>query len=191
MQRSVRPVVAADFVDVPSRVNHRLAPTRNDRLHHHPLENATGAYPLKWPEGWPRTPLRDRTIGKHRLWRLPVNGRRESWSFAHVRAGLMKELEQSGATDILITSDFRVDSHGHPHSDARRPLDQGVAVYFELDGLPMVIAHDPYIEIEANMRSLALAIAALRAVEAHGGRTIMHKALVGFAVPASVRSTAR
>jgi hypothetical protein len=76
---------------------------------------------------------------------------------------------------------------GLPYSDAtkRRYDDPGVAVYFTLKGKPLAMARDRYWTPWENMRSLVLAIEAIRSIERHGGSTLMERAFSGFtALPA-------
>ena len=72
-----------------------------------------------------------------------------------------------------------------PVDQGRRPEDQGVAIYFERNGKPYVIACDRFRDAEGNMRSMALALDAMRQLERHGGGVMMEKAFSGFiALPA-------
>ena len=142
-------------------------------------------YPLMWPADWPRTELRNRVLGKPHLWRLLVNDRREPWTLGDTRAGLLKQLDLLGASDVVINSNFQMSNRGQPFAEGRRPADQAIAAYFKLDGVPMVMARDPYLEAEANMRALTLSILALRSIELHGGTHMMHRALAGFVSPMS------
>ena len=141
------------------------------------------AYPLMWPDQWPRTEIKDRVLGKYRLWQLPVNGRRLPWTFRDTLTSLERELSLLGTSNIVVSSDFRTDAHGNPIAAGRRPTDQGVAAHFELGGAPMVIAYDAYVEAEANMRALTLAVVAIRSIGLHGGGHILLRALGGFAAP--------
>lgn len=60
-----------------------------------------------------------------------------------------------------------------------------VAVYFTLGERPMVMASDKFDFAAANIRSLSLAIEAMRQLERHGGGMMMERAFNGFvALPA-------
>ena len=59
--------------------------------------------------------------------------------------------------------------------------DQGVAVYFTLNGRAMVMACDRYQRVAANLRSLGLALEAMRQLARHGGGVMMERAFAGFA----------
>lgn len=145
----------------------------------------TQAYPLAWPDGWKRTPPRAVEEGKYRFRRSFKSGERRAdpfWSFPEARDSLIEELRKLGATEgrIVISSNFRTGRDGFPLAPKSRPDDQGVAVYFQLDNKSMVMAQDRYIRAEENMRSLALAIEALRQLERHGGGAMMERAFTGF-----------
>lgn len=149
----------------------------------------TTSYPLAWPDGWPRTPGHDRIDGKH-LFRRPVKGAppgsplTKPWTFAQARDALILELTRFGVPSwmIVISSNFdRFDRSGNVIDKGPRPADQGVAVYFTRGQRRLVMASDRFIHAEENMRSLALAIDAMRQLERHGGGVMMERAFQGFA----------
>ncbi len=131
----------------------------------------TEAYPLAWPPGWPRTSMSKRTAS--RFGRNTYNQIMQ----------LQGELRRLGATNVIISSNVPVRQDGLPYSDAakRRYDDPGVAVYFKLRGKPLSMARDRYWTPWENMRSLVLAIDAMRSIERHGGSTMMERAFGGFA----------
>lgn len=138
------------------------------------------AYPLSWPPGWPRTPTHELRDGRHQF-RRPVAHRASPWwGFVDARDALYDELRRLGAANVIVSSNFRPAANGRPVEPSRRPVDQGIAVYFTVDGKPRVMARDPYLRAEENMRSLALTIEALRAVDRHGGGLMMSRAFEGF-----------
>ena len=133
---------------------------------------STDAFPLSWPTGWPRTSAHRRgasRFGKN----TGVNQISE----------LIAELRRLGATNIVISSNVPVRQDGLPYADhARRRIDDpGVAVYFKLKGKQLSMARDRYWTPWENMRSLVLAIDAMRSIERHGGSTMMERAFDGFA----------
>lgn len=151
----------------------------------------TTAYPLAWPDGWKRTSLELQQDSKHRFAR-PGKGEplkytegrgRGVWTFAAARDELFRQLNLLGATPgrTVLSTNYELNSSGLPRGDRRIPSDRGVAVYFELDQKPMVMACDMHIRAEENMRSLALSIEALRALDRHGGGIMREKAFTGFA----------
>lgn len=141
----------------------------------------TSAYPLRWPDGWQRTESEKRSRGRQFV--------RGGWdghlpTFAYGRDGILDELRKIGARSVVISSSVDVRADGSPRQgiDPDRMFgDPGVAVYFVLKGRPTVMAQDAFDTIGANLRSLTLAVDALRALERHGGGTMMHKAFDGFA----------
>lgn len=138
------------------------------------------AFPLAWPAGWPRTPDAERVDGKYHF-RRPVAARVSPfWTFAEARDALLDELRRLGAADVMISSNFKPDRTGKPVEPNRRPLDQGVAIYFTLAGKPKAMARDTYARAEENFRSLALTIEHLRGVERHGGGMMLDRAFDGF-----------
>lgn len=145
----------------------------------------TEAYPLAWPEGWPRASRADRKDGDA-VFRKPPSGSGPTykssrpWTFAEARDALLEEAWRHCPTSVTLSTNFQPGRNG-PQEGRRRPDDEGVAIYFQRHGKPYVMACDRYHEAEGNMRSLALALEALRQLERHGGGTMMEKAFAGFA----------
>ncbi|MBO6755791.1 MAG: J domain-containing protein [Roseibium sp.] len=140
------------------------------------------AYPLAWPAGWPRTPAYKRNDSKYQFRKRRAYANQSPfWSFAESRDALVVELERLGARNPVLSSNFQLRLDGLPSGSASRPADEGIAIFFELKGRPMVMACDVHVRAEENMRSLALSIEAMRALERHGGGVMMEKAFDGFA----------
>ncbi|MBP6876590.1 MAG: DnaJ domain-containing protein [Phenylobacterium sp.] len=139
------------------------------------------AFPLAWPDGWPRTSPTDQVDGRFRFKRPTDNGRRP-WTFAAARSALVEELARlTDLDDAVISSNWPLDRKGHARADARRPADEAIAIYFTRGGRQFAMACDRYVRAEENMRSLTLAIDAMRQLERHGGGVMMEKAFAGFA----------
>lgn len=139
----------------------------------------TTAYPLEWPQGWPRTPLHRQ--GRSRFKVTPDKARRN----------LLDQLRMLGALHVVISSNVPIRQDGHPYADASRRViqDAGVAVFFTLDGKPMAMACDLYQTPHENMHSLGHAIEHLRGLDRHGGGHMIERAFTGFsALPAPDRS---
>lgn len=136
----------------------------------------TVAYPLQWPEGWPRTPAVERKRGNFGTYANPI-------TFDRARRKLMDELRMLGADNVVLSTMLPIRQDGNPYSDAarRRQDDPGVAVYFTLKRRQLVMAQDGYYDIASNVRSLGLAIEGMRQLERHGGGTMMERAFAGFA----------
>lgn len=131
----------------------------------------TEAYPLAWPEGWPRT-----SMGKRGSSRFGKN-----LGFNQIRE-LQAELRRLGARHVVISSNVPIRQNGLPYASEskRRYDDPGVAVYFTLKGKQLSMARDSYYTPWENIRSLVLAIEAIRSIERHGGSTMMDRAFSGF-----------
>jgi hypothetical protein len=134
------------------------------------------AYPLQWPEGWKRHNRNYRDNDNR--FRGSVYG---ELSIGRTRDQLLHELKLLGAADVVISSNLRLRNDGLPLSNQPRMLDDpGVAVYFKLNKRPMVMARDQYQSVAGNLRSLTLAVDAMRQLERHGGSGMMERAFTGF-----------
>lgn len=141
--------------------------------------NGAEAYPLAWPDGWPRTSPSAQIDGRGRFSR--GGGNKGWWTFAEARDALLDEVSRLSGRAGVMSANFPLDRYGRASGGKGRPADQGVAVYFTVKGKPYVMACDRYTRAEENMRSLALAIEAMRTLERHGGGVMMEKAFQGFA----------
>lgn len=150
------------------------------------------AYPLHWPDGWPRTPPHQRKdggrfrSGSAHTYDAEAPGQKRyvgmrPITFDAARKLLADELERLNATDIVLSTNVPLRMDGQPRANASRSMeDPGVAVYFQFKRKPMVMAQDAFDGIAANMRSLGLAIEAMRQLERHGGGKMMERAFAGF-----------
>jgi hypothetical protein len=127
------------------------------------------AYPLHWPQGWPRTERR-REVGKFKA---------ESW---RVIRDLQREISLLGGRQIVITSNVAVRQDGLPYADSlRRKIDDpGLAAYFLRKGKQMVFACDRYDSPIKNARAIALTIAAIRGIERWGATSMLERSLSAF-----------
>lgn len=138
----------------------------------------TEAFPLHWPDGWPRT------APHHRAWSLP-GGRGHTQSFSDTLRRLLTELDRLGAGPVVVSTNQPLRQDGLPYANRAKMDDPGAAVYFELGGKHLVMAQDRYELLADNLRSLALAIEGLRQMDRHGGGHMMERAFQGFqALPA-------
>jgi hypothetical protein len=141
----------------------------------------TTAYPLSWPDGWPRTQAAYRQESKYRFKRSSG----QFWTLREALSALNDELDRLGATDMVLSSNYKRRLDGSPVLNEGSPSDPGVAVYFKLKCTPKVMACDMHARAEENIRSITLAIEAMRALERHGGGLMMERAFTGFdALPA-------
>lgn len=143
----------------------------------------TAAYPLVWPEGWPRTPAGKQTDGRYHFKKVSFrDGQRKPYTFAEARDALMEEARRMGGGAIVLSTNYQIsNATGLPRADRRAPDDTGVAIYFTRKGKPLVMACDRYTRAEENMNSLRLALDAMRQLERHGGGLMAEKAFTGFA----------
>lgn len=125
------------------------------------------AYPLKWPDGWPRK-------------RYPEYSRFKV-SFTSARDGILHEIKLLGGRDPIISTNIKLRIDGLPYAKFTQPDDQGVAVYFTLKKRQMVFACDRWRKIAENMQSIRKTIEALRGIERWGASDMMERAFDGFA----------
>lgn len=141
----------------------------------------TEAYPLQWPEGWPRTPVDQQDRGsKFRTKDYSREWGTRSITFAESRDKLYGELQRLGAQHVVVSTNHKPDRYGIPTESKKRTGDDGIAVYFQLKGRSMSMACDRFDNAPANMRSLGLAIEAMRQLERHGGGQMVERAFAGF-----------
>lgn len=134
------------------------------------------AFPLQWPSGWPRTPYHQRKNGRDQFRR--ADG---PWSIGAARDALLREIQMLGGRHPVISSNFALRRDGMMAAAKRLPDDESIAIYFTRSGKPIAMACDRYHDAVGNLRSLALAIEAMRQLERHGGGTMMDRAFEGFA----------
>lgn len=125
----------------------------------------TVAYPLSWPEGWPRTPQYSRRAGPYRT-ELPgalKNLKRE----LHLLCGDIP------AKTLVLSSNVTLGSD--------KPADPGVVAYFTWDKEQIAIPCDRWATVAQNVQAIALTIEAMRAIERHGAKHMVKAMFRGFA----------
>jgi len=129
------------------------------------------AYPLHWPQGWPRTEERTRS--------------RFDGTFAKIRDELWAEIARLGGQYPVLSTNLPLKRDGMPYASQKEPSDPGVAVYFERRGRQMVFACDKWDLVQDNMRSIQRTIEAIRGIERWGASEMMERAFQAFeALPA-------
>jgi DnaJ-domain-containing protein 1 len=131
---------------------------------------STRAYPLYWPEGWPRTEpykqkqshFKDRSIAKGREF-------------------LVDEVRRFGGTELIISSNLQLKLDGMPRSQQRQPDDRGVAIFFKRNDMDVALACDVYTTVEDNLWALCRTLEALRQIERDGSPSLINRAFKGFA----------
>lgn len=150
------------------------------------------AYPLCWPAGWRRTPPGRRTGAK---FGVGSSGMRDGvWrgkQRLEVGDGVDRvrgELKRMGVnlSTVIISSELRLRDDGLPYArQATSHIDPGVAVYWQDGKHQRCMAVDMYDRVADNLGAIAATIEAMRAIERHGGATILDRAFMGFlALPA-------
>jgi hypothetical protein len=127
-----------------------------------------GEFPLRWPEGRPRTPR-----GKRRRARFKL-------TLGAIRDDLVDELRRLGAHYATISTNLALRQDGLPYAKQPQPRDPAVAVYFDLRGETYCMACDRYDLVEDNLRAVGLTIEAMRGIERWGSGEMFRQAFVGF-----------
>jgi hypothetical protein len=81
----------------------------------------------------------------------------------------------------VISTNLELRLDGYPRSSQRQPDDAGAAVYWRDRGQTRCMAIDQYFRIADNIGAIAATLEAMRAIERHGGATILDRAFTGFA----------
>jgi hypothetical protein len=126
----------------------------------------TEAYPLHWPQGWPRVSRRERS-------RFDV-------SFAKTRDGLFEEIKRMGGTLPVLSTNVALRRDGLPYANQPEPNDPGVAVYFMHKGRSMSFACDRWDRVRDNVRAIEKTIEAIRGIERWGASDMMERAFSAF-----------
>jgi len=131
------------------------------------------AYPLCWPEGWPRTPGHKRERSQFK--QTPDRARRAL--LEEIRRLIGRRYRRD---DVIISTNVRLRIDGEPYAGQRQPEDAGVAVYFKYKDKPMVFACDRWSLVHDNIHSIAKTIDALRGIERWGASDMLERAFTGF-----------
>lgn len=154
------------------------------------------AYPLAWPAGWRRTPPGSHTSAKFRKgkggWTEGAGYKSaERVSLSEGLKRVYAELRTFGVPEhtIVVSSDLRLRADGQPYAvQATARLDQGVAVYWREGKQQRCMAIDRYDRLADNLAAIAATLDAMRAIERHGGATILDRAFMGFSALPSPES---
>lgn len=127
------------------------------------------AYPLHWPEGWPRTERRERS--------------RFDITHSNAQSQLVNQLNLMGARYPVISTNVTLRRDGLPYTSgpsSRSPEDSGVAVYFQYKGKQMTFACDRWDKVGDNVRAIGKTIEAMRGIERWGASDMMERAFSAF-----------
>lgn len=139
------------------------------------MADGVTAYPLAWPDGWPRAKNRRAAPFKVTLEKALQE--------------LGWEIERMGgrlpvvSTNVTRRLDGGMSLRGVPDNG-----DPGVAVYFQLRGRPKVFACDQFMLVKDNIRAISKTIEALRGIERWGASELMERAFAGFDALPPLRS---
>lgn len=141
--------------------------------------------PLDWPIDWPRS---KRVIsGNDRYRKKNSQGKMRPWSVSAASELLLAELNRLGAKSCIISSNLVTRTDGQISGNQPRLNDTGVSVTFEMEGRPLVMANDRYLEPANNIRQLTIALQNLRHLSENGGAVMKERAFRGFsALPAPI-----
>lgn len=124
------------------------------------------AYPLRWPDGWPRVPA-----DRREPWRGGMNLVDAEWN-------LGEEIRRLGGGHPLITTGAEV--RGGRRAEHARAAEPAVAAWFLLGGRHKVLGCDRYSTTTGNLRALARTIESLRALRRYGTTEIVDRTLHAF-----------
>lgn len=152
------------------------------------------AYPLHWPDGWPRAKGRKQAqFGKTEYRPGQTYKSKTDITMADAMKRVRDELGRLGidtTDDMIVSTNLKLNLSGLPRGDQGEPGDPGVAVYFQKKegsganaymGPMRVIAIDRYDRVRDNLAAIAATLEAMRAIERHGGAQILERAFTGFA----------
>lgn len=134
------------------------------------------AYPLQWPVGYPRTEDHARQHSRF------STGRDSKPSLGEGVGRVLAQLHSFGSalTDRVISTNAPLRRDGYPSSSAPLPRDPGAAVYFTLNGQPVVLACDKWRTLPCNLTAIAHTLEAMRGLQ-RWGVTQAERAFTGFA----------
>lgn len=143
----------------------------------------TEAYPLQWPNGWPRT-------------KSPERSRFGTWNSKptvhEATRSVIEEVRLLGGKSMIISSNMKLRKDGLPYSSQKDPDDTGMAVYFLWDGQQKVIACDKYDKTGCNLWAIAKTVNAMRGIDRWGCTEVLNRAFAGFAaLPESTNSESK
>jgi hypothetical protein len=84
--------------------------------------------------------------------------------------------------NVIISTNVPLRLDGMPRSD-KEPGDPGAAVYWKKNDKQAMrcMAIDRYVRVADNLAAISATLEAMRAIERHGGGTILERAFLGFA----------
>jgi hypothetical protein len=123
------------------------------------------AFPLSWPERWPRTAAHQRRTSP---FKRATSSVARLHSMEEVRRELAVELQRLGGTREILSTNVKLRLDGLPYSGQAPPADPGAAVYFELKKKPVSLACDKWNRVEDNIWAIVKHIESIRGQERWG-----------------------
>jgi len=125
------------------------------------------AYPLHWPDGWPKSRYREDS--------------RFKTTFGKARDNLFKEIRMLGGTLPVLSTNVELRNDGLPYANRLPSGSPGASVYFSMKKNQMCFACDKYYRVQENIQAIRKTIEALRGIERWGASDMMERAFSGFA----------
>lgn len=153
------------------------------------MTDSISRFPLQWPIGWKRTLASQRQRGNFSKRTTGAYRNQADVTISDAIMRLLKELERFGIPEynIVVSTNVALRLDGLPRSGQAEPSDPGAAVYWRDAGQDRCMAIDRYSKVAQNIAALAATIDAMRAIERHGGATVLDRAFTGFtALPAPI-----
>lgn len=122
------------------------------------------AFPLSWPDNFPRSPRTEKSKFKTSL----------AGALNNVTTSLQAFGRDSGknVTEIVLSSNCAL--------GIQRPVDPGVAAWFKWDGVTICIPVDRYTTPEENLQAIHHVIEARRTELRHGTLHLVRATMAGF-----------
>ena len=126
------------------------------------------AYPLHWPENYPRS----KSQKDSRFITTP----------GQARDFVKSEVQRIGGKQPIISTNVPLKADGDLRADwSKYKLDDtGVAVYFTLNGNQVCLCCDSYKKVWDNLKAVGRTIAALRQIDRDGVSDFLNRAFTGF-----------
>jgi hypothetical protein len=129
------------------------------------------AYPLTWPQGWPRARSR-KSASFHESDSSKDYKTTKTLTLATALDRLEDELKRLDAKTIIVSTNRERRVNGMISAAGSEPADPGVAVYFKLKGKDTALACDTWTRVADNVNAIAKHVGAIRGMERWGVGTV-------------------